>query len=117
MGYTTLSMEGSHWQELSQEQTHSLYEICQQIGDKRAARGKQYDLAGLLMVLAKLAGMKSRLGASDWSRDQAEYLRQHLQMSWKHMPCATTYKYALARLDRRIEAPGTPNEQIEKGHG
>src|ERR1700719_2336573 len=101
MEYTTLTVEGSSAQKLSQEQTHSLYEICKRMGDKRAARGKQYDLAGLLMVLvlAKLAGMKSLLGASDWGRDQEERLREHLKLSWKQMPCANTYKYALVRLD------------------
>jgi predicted transposase YbfD/YdcC len=101
MEYTTLAMEGKNVQELSQEQTRSLYMICKQIGDKRAARGKQYDLAGLLivLVLAKLAGMTSLLGASDWVRDQEGRLREHLKLSWKRMPCANTYKYALARLD------------------
>ena len=101
MEYTTLRVEGSSGPGFSQEQSHSLYEMCKQIGDKRAARGKQYDLAGLLMVLvlAKLAGMKSLSGASDWGRDQAEQLREHLKLTWRHMPCANTYKYALARLE------------------
>jgi predicted transposase YbfD/YdcC len=101
MEYTTLTTEGSDVQALSQEQTHSLYEICKQIEDKRAARGKHYELAGLLMVLlmAKLAGMKSLLGASDWVRDQEKRLRECLELSWKRMPCANTYKYALSRLD------------------
>ncbi len=101
MEYTTLTVEGHRLEELSQDQTHSLYAVCKQIEDKRAARGKQYDLAGLLMVLllAKLAGMKSLLGASDWVRDQAEPLRERLQLSWKQMPCANTYTYALVRLD------------------
>jgi hypothetical protein len=60
MEYITLTLEESDTQRLSHEQTHSLYEVCKQIGDKRAARGKQYDLAGLLivLVLAKLAGMR-----------------------------------------------------------
>ena len=101
MDSITLTVEGYQSQELSEEQAHSLYEMCKQIGDKRAARGKQYDLAGLLMVLllAKLAGMKSLSGASDWVRDQAGQVRKHLKLSWKQMPCANTYKYALARLD------------------
>lgn len=101
MEYTTLSMEGSCTQEISREQSRSLYAICKQMKDQRAARGKQYDLAGLLMVLilAKLAGMKSLLGASDWVRDQAERLREQFQLTWERMPCANTYKYALARLD------------------
>jgi DDE_Tnp_1-associated len=92
MDYTTLTAEENIEQDLSQEQTHSLYEICKQIADTRAARGKQYDLAGLLMalILAKLAGMKSLLGASDWVRDQEERLRERLKLSWKHMPYANT---------------------------
>lgn len=104
MEYTTLTVEGNGVHELSQEQTHSLYEVCKQIADKRAARGKQYELAGLLMILilAKLAGMKSLLGASDWGRDQAERLREQLNLSWKQMPCANTSKYALIRLESQL---------------
>lgn len=101
MEYTTLPLEGAQTQGLSQEQMYSLYEICKQVEDKRKARGKQYELAELLLVLvlAKLAGMKSLSGASDWGRDQADALRSAFQVSWKHMPCANTYKYALAKLE------------------
>lgn len=101
MEYTTLTLEAPQAQERGQEQTHSLYEVCKQIEDKRKARGKQYELAGVLMVLvlAKLAGIKSLSGASDWGRDQADALRSALHLSWKRMPCANTYKYALARLE------------------
>ena len=58
-------------------------------------------LAGLLvvLVLAKLAGMQSLSGASDWVRDQEALLREGLRLPWKRMPCANTYSYALARLD------------------
>ena len=44
----------------------SLDEVCQQLGDGRRARGKRYNLAGLVvvLVLAKLAGMQSLLGES-----------------------------------------------------
>ena len=103
MDYTTLIIKGNGESALSPKQSGSLYEICKQIEDKRAARGKQYDLAGLLVVLllAKLAGMKSLSGASDWVRDQEERLREELQLPWRQMPCANTYKYALARLDRK----------------
>src|SRR5260370_19032212 len=80
---------------------HSLYEVCQQVVDGRRARGKRYELASLLvvLVLAKLAGMQSLSGASDWIRDQEALRREGLQLSWKRMPCANTYSYALARLD------------------
>ena len=96
MDYTTLTPEGIEAQTLTPAQTQSLYEVCRQIVDGRAARGKQYELAGLLivLVLAKLAGMKSLLGASEWARDQQKRLCQQLKLCWKQMPCANTYKYA-----------------------
>ena len=51
MDYTTLTPEGIEAQTLTPAQTQSLYEVCRQIVDGRAARGKQYELAGLLIVL------------------------------------------------------------------
>jgi len=77
----------------------SLYEVCQEVTDGRCARGKRYELAGLLVVLVKLAGMQSLKGASDWIADQEDLLREGLELSWERMPCANTYSYALARLD------------------
>jgi hypothetical protein len=38
-------------------------------------------------------------GKVDWIQDQEVMLREGLQLSWKRMPCANTYSYALARLD------------------
>jgi predicted transposase YbfD/YdcC len=101
MDYTTLFPESQEGQEQPVKGMHSLYQVCQQAVDGRKARGKRYDLAGLLvvLVLAKLAGMQSVLGASDWIQDQEALLRAGLQLSWKRMPCANTYSYALARLD------------------
>jgi predicted transposase YbfD/YdcC len=101
MDYTTLLSEIKERQNQPQKGMQSLYEVCRQVGDGRGARGKRYDLAGLLVVLivAKLAGMKSLVGASEWVRDQGKRLREQLGLSWKQMPCANTYKYALARLE------------------
>jgi DDE_Tnp_1-associated len=101
MDYTTLLSEIKERQNQPQKGMQSLYEVCQQVGDGRGARGKRYDLAGLLVVLivAKLAGMKSLVGASEWVRDQGKRLREQLGLSWKQMPCANTSKYALARLE------------------
>jgi predicted transposase YbfD/YdcC len=101
MDYITLIPESKEDQEQPAKRMQSLYEVCQQVVDGREARGKRYELAGLLvvLVLAKLAGMKSLLGASDWIADQEAFLREGLQLSWKRMPCANTYSYALARLD------------------
>ncbi len=101
MDYTTLIAESQEGQEPPAKRMQSLYEVCKQVVDGREARGKRYDLAGLLVVLilAKLAGMQSLLGASDWVQDQEGFLREGLQLSWKRMPCANTYSYALERLD------------------
>jgi DDE_Tnp_1-associated len=101
MDYTTLGAESKEEQSQPVSQMHSLYEVCRQVTDGRKARGKRYDVAGVLavLVLAKLAGMKSVLGASDWSADQATMLREGLHLSWKRMPCANTYSYVLAHLD------------------
>jgi DDE family transposase len=101
MDYTTLGPESKEGQEQPPKGMQSLYKVCQQVVDGRAARGKRYELAGLLvvLVLAKLAGMQSLLGASEWIADQEALLREGLQLSWKRMPCTNTYSYALERLD------------------
>jgi DDE_Tnp_1-associated len=101
MDYTTLVAESKEDPEQTVKGMHSLYEVCQEVVDGRCARGKRYELAGLLvvLVLAKLAGMQSLSGASDWVQDQEALLRERLQLTWKRMPCANTYTYALARLD------------------
>jgi predicted transposase YbfD/YdcC len=100
MEYTTLLADVKRHQEPSQRERISLQMVCQEIVDGRAARGKRYDLAGLLLVLvlAKMAGMRSLLGASEWIKHHEELLREELHLSWKGMPCANTYSYALARL-------------------
>ena len=66
MDYTTLCAESKEDQEQLSKRIHSLYEVCQQLVDGRKARGKRYDVAGLLvvLVLAKLAGMQSLVGKS-----------------------------------------------------
>jgi predicted transposase YbfD/YdcC len=100
MDYTTLTVETRDPHLPERGQMHSLYEVCQQVKDGRAARGKQYEVAALLVLLlvAKLAGEQSLLGASEWIRLRADELRTALQLEWKQMPCANTYRYALARL-------------------
>jgi hypothetical protein len=101
MDYTLLVPESKEGQEQPPKRMQSLYEVCRQVVDGREARGKRYELAGLLvvLVLAKLAGMQSLLGASEWIADQEALVREGLHLSWKRMPCTNTYSYALARLD------------------
>jgi hypothetical protein len=94
MDYTTLFPEQREANAGSQKPAIALYEVCQQVLDGRAARGKRSELAALLvvLVLAKLAGRQSLLGASEWIQDQQERLCAHLHLSWKRMPGANTYK-------------------------
>jgi hypothetical protein len=99
MDYTILFAESREDQEQGAKRMPSLYEICQQVVDGRCTRGKRYEVADVLVVLAKLAGMQGLSGASDWIRDKEALRREGLQLSWKRMPCANTYSYALARLD------------------
>jgi predicted transposase YbfD/YdcC len=101
MEYTTLLPEIKEAQEQSPKQMQSLYAVCQQLVDGRAARGKRYELAEVLVLLtlAKLAGMKSLLGASEWIEHQQDWLREELHLSWKRMPCTNTYSYVLAHLE------------------
>ncbi|MFL5691298.1 MAG: transposase family protein [Ktedonobacteraceae bacterium] len=93
MDYTTLLAESKTEELLPPKQGQSLYSVCQQLVDGRKARGRRYDLAGVLMVvvLAKLAGMSSVLAVSQWAKDQEGVLRSGLGLCWDHMPCANTY--------------------------
>lgn len=85
----------------SSRQLPSLDLVCQQLTDGRKARGKRYDLAGILCVLvwAKLAGMSSVLAVSEWAKDQDTAIRRSVGLSWKRMPCANPSSSVLERLD------------------
>ena len=89
MDYPTLFSEIQESSAQTSKRAPALYEVCQRLVDGRRARGKRYDLAGLvvILVLAKLAGMQRLLGASQWVQDQQAFLRARLRLSWKHMPC------------------------------
>lgn len=101
MDYTTLLEESKTEGVSSPTQMQSLYRVCQQLADGRKARGKRYDLAGVLavVILAKLAGMNGILAACEWAKDQETVIRTNLSLTWKRMPCANTYSYILAHLD------------------
>jgi DDE_Tnp_1-associated/Transposase DDE domain len=101
MDYTALLKESQTEGVFSSRQVPSLYLVCQQLTDGRKARGKRYDLAGILLVLvwAKLAGMSSILAVSEWAKDQEAAICSSVGLGWKRMPCANTYSYALERLD------------------
>src|SRR5258706_7559837 len=99
MDYSTLGVENRDPHLPERGQMHSLYEVCQQVKDGRAARGKQYEVAALLVLLlvAKLAGEQSLLRASEWIQLRADEMRTALQLERQQLPCAHTDPYALAR--------------------
>jgi predicted transposase YbfD/YdcC len=101
MDYTGLLEESKTEKVPSSRQLPSLYLVCQQLTDGRKARGKRYELAGILLVLvwAKLAGMSSVLAVSEWAKDQETAISRSVGLGWKRMPCANTYSYVLERLD------------------
>ncbi|HET8843289.1 MAG TPA: ISAs1 family transposase [Ktedonobacteraceae bacterium] len=103
MDYTALWKE-SKTQVLTVNHLPSLYQICQQLTDGRKARGKRYDLAGILVVVvwAKLAGMQSLLAVSEWAKAQEAVIRASVGLGWKRLPCPNTYSYVLARLESQL---------------
>src|SRR5258708_38931529 len=103
MDYTTLLAESKTKESLPPKQGQSLYITCQQLVDGRKARGRRYDLAGVLMVLvlAKLAGMSSGLAGREWAKGQERGLRGGLGPGWEHMAWAQTHKFFLARFERQ----------------
>jgi hypothetical protein len=81
----------------------SLYETLHQLSDARRGQGKRYELALVLclLVLAKMAGETSVSGATDWIRDRAAVLADHLGLRRTSMPCQMRYCNVLARVDAK----------------
>lgn len=79
----------------------SLYESLQQVTDLRKARGRRYEaaLVLVLVMLAKLSGVRSMLGVADWVEFRCEWLRTVLPWSRPHFPCANTYTYVCDHID------------------
>jgi predicted transposase YbfD/YdcC len=94
MEYSTLKP----WQEISETgiaySIGSLYDRFQQITDPRKAKGKQYSLLTLLVLifLAKLSGKDNPVEMADWAKNEAEELSQLLGLSRSRMPHHNTYR-------------------------
>jgi predicted transposase YbfD/YdcC len=94
MEYNTLQP----WQEISEHgivySLGSLYDRFQQLSDPRKAKGKQYSLLTLLVLifLAKLAGKDKPMEIADWAKNHAEELATLLGLHRKHMPHHNTYR-------------------------
>lgn len=75
----------------------SLYSYFQRAKDTRKAKGKQYPLAMLLllMTLAKLGGEDNPSGIADWVANRVEALSELKILSGKKVPCHMTYRRVL----------------------
>jgi len=78
-------------------EVNSLYEVLQEVSDKRKARGKRYSVALVLAlsVLAKLGGEDKPEGMAEWVRLRAEQLRASLGLERATLPSAATYRRVL----------------------
>jgi predicted transposase YbfD/YdcC len=86
----------------------SLYGRCQSLTDTRAARGKRYPLALIVMnwVLAKLAGEDKAEGIAEWAKWRAAWLVESLQLKHAAMPHAETYRRLLGQVIAQAELEG-----------
>jgi predicted transposase YbfD/YdcC len=96
----------------------SVYEGLCKLTDLRKAKGKQYALEMILLVMAKLCGEDKPLGIAEWAQHRQEELVQLLCLSWTRMPSHHTYRRILAykvyaeEVERLV---GEYNQQGEHG--
>jgi hypothetical protein len=62
MDYTPLVTESKENPEQTVKGMQSLDEVCQEVVDGRCARGKRYELAGLLVVLVPRIAQRGESG-------------------------------------------------------
>ena len=94
MEYSTLQP----WQEIGEtgiiHEVDSLYGRFHHIRDPRAAKGKQYSLVTLLVLifLAKLVGKDKPDQIADWAKNQADELEKLLRLRHRRMPSHSTIR-------------------------
>jgi len=94
MEYSTLEP----WQEIGEtgiiHDKGSLYGRFHHISDPREAKGKQYSLVTLLVVifLAKLAGKDKPDEIADWAKNHAGELAELLELKRQQMPSHSTIR-------------------------
>lgn len=86
----------------------SLYDFLTRVIDPRQARGKRYDLVGLLvlMVLAKMAGQQNASQIAEWIAHRLDMLVDLKVVQWKQAPSHMTY--------RRVHQTTVNAEQLEQ---
>lgn len=105
MEYSTIEA----WQDISETgivyTLGSLYDRFQQIQDPRKAKGKQYSLLTLMVLifLAKLGGKDTPVEIADWAKNHAEELRQLLGLKRNQMPHHNTYRRVFQSIVSQAE--------------
>ena len=122
MEYSTLEP----WQEIGEtgivHDRDSLYGRFHHIQDSRGAKGKQYSLVTLLVVifLAKLAGKDKPDEIADWAKNHAAELAGLLELKRQQMPSHSTIRRVFhtilneAEFDRMAQEY---NQQEQTGRG
>lgn len=98
----------------------SVYEGLGKLTDIRKAKGKQYalEMVLLIVIMAKLCGEDKPLGIAEWAQHRQEELAQLLCVKWARMPSHHTYRRILAHKVYAEEVEGlvrTYNQQGEHG--
>lgn len=96
----------------------SVYEGLCKLTDIRKAKGKQYalEMVLLIVVMAKLCGEDQPLGIAEWAQHRQEELVQLLCLSWIRMPSHHTYRRILAykvyaeEVERLVSEYNQPGE-------
>ena len=105
MEYSTLEP----WQGISETgivyTRGSLYDRFEQMRDPRKAKGKQYSLVTLLVLifLAKLSGKDTPVEIADWAKNHAEELAQLLGLKRNWMPHHNTYRRVFQNILSQAE--------------
>lgn len=98
----------------------SVYEGLCKLTDIRKAKGKQYalEMVLLIVVMAKLCGEDKPLGIAEWAQHRQEEIVQLLCLNWVRMPSHHTYRRILAHKVYAEEVERLVREYNQQGnHG
>ena len=109
------------WQEVSETgviyEIGSIYARLLKLTDLRKARGKQYSLETILMIilLAKLSGQDKPVEIADWAKNNQERLVALMKLKKNKMPHHNTYRRILAYKVYREEIEQLVQEHHAQG--
>jgi predicted transposase YbfD/YdcC len=83
----------------------SVYSRLMALPDRRQRRGRRYELALLLVLalVAKLAGQDTPEGIAEWVQLRQALFIETFQLKRERLPCAMTYRRALAQAEVATE--------------